>query len=181
MDAPPVFGAILDPEAGGAFALESAVAYQAERRYLPETNVLEATFRTSDGTVRVVDALNRDVTGPLPWTELAREVRGEAGELPMRWRVAPGDRFSRARPWAWRHDGQPLLRLQDQTIAVVTEQVGEPEVAPEVCGEFVARPGADGLLALAVGRVGCLRRGRPPRIARCGAGQRPLAPAAPAR
>jgi GH15 family glucan-1,4-alpha-glucosidase len=155
MDAPPVFAAILDPEGGGAFTLEPAVPCQAERRYLPGTNVLETTFRTDGGVVRVVDALNRDVDGPLAWTELAREVRGEAGEVPMRWRVAPGDRFGRARPWAWEQAGRPLLRLLDQTIAVVTERAGEPRVSrAEVCGEFVARPGADALVALAVGDRG---------------------------
>ena len=155
MDAPPVFAALLDPEGGGAFTLEPAVPYQAERRYLPGTNVLETTFRTGGGVVRVVDALNRDVDGLLAWTELAREVRGGAGEVPMRWRVAPGDRFGRARPWAWRHDGRPLLRLQDQTIAVVADQAGEPRTGrAEVCGEFVACAGTDALLALTVGDGG---------------------------
>jgi GH15 family glucan-1,4-alpha-glucosidase len=151
MDAPPVFAAILDPRDGGAFTLEPAVPYETERRYLPETNVLETTFRTSGGTVRVTDALNRDVDGQLTWRELAREVRGDSGEVPMRWRVAPGDRFGRARPWAWQHDGRPLLRLKDQMIAVVTEGAGEPRVGrAQVCGEFTARPGGDALLALAV-------------------------------
>jgi GH15 family glucan-1,4-alpha-glucosidase len=150
MDAPPVFAAILDPDGGGFFTLEPAVPYQAERRYLAGTNVLETTFRTGGGAVHVVDALNRDVDGPLPWTELVREVRATAGEVPMRWRVVPGDRFGRARPWAWRHDGRPLIRLQDQTIAVVTEGAGEPEVGrAKVRGEFVARPGTDALLVLA--------------------------------
>ncbi len=150
MDAPPVFAAILDPENGGAFTLEPAASYEAERRYLPGTNVLETTFRTSGGTVRVVDALNRDVDGPLAWTELAREIHGEAGEVPMRWRVAPGDRFGRGRPWALRHDGRPLLRIEDQGIGVVTERAGEPRVGrADVCGEFTARQGADALLALA--------------------------------
>jgi GH15 family glucan-1,4-alpha-glucosidase len=100
MDAPPVFAAILDPAGGGAFKLAPAGPYEAERRYRPETNVLETTFRTSGGTVLVTDALNRDVDGPLAWTELAREVRCGDGEVPMCWRVAPGDRFGRARPWA---------------------------------------------------------------------------------
>ena len=121
MDAPPVFAAILDPETGGTFTLEPTVSYQVTRRYLPDTNVLETTFTTDGGLVRIVDAINRDVNGPLAWAELAREVRAGLGEVPMRWRVAPGDRFGRARPWAWRHDGTPLLRLEDQMIAVVTE------------------------------------------------------------
>ena len=149
MDAPPVFAAILDPEAGGTFTLEPTVSYQVTRRYLPDTNVLETTFTTDGGLVRIVDAINRDVNGPLAWAELAREVRAGLGEVPMRWRVAPGDRFGRARPWTWRHDGTPLLRLEDQMIAVVTEGVGEPRVGrSEVSGEFTARPGRDVLLAL---------------------------------
>lgn len=124
--------------------------YQVRRRYLPDTNVLETTFVTDGGLVRVVDALNRDVDGMLPWTELAREVRAGMGEVPMRWRVAPGDRFHRARPWAWEHQGTPLFRIGDQMIAVVAEEAGEPQVGRAgVSGEFVARPGVDALLALA--------------------------------
>ncbi len=150
MDAPPVFAAILDPETGGTFTLEPAVPYQVSRRYRPDTNVLETTFTTDGGLVRIVDAINRDVNGPLAWAELAREVRAGLGEVPMRWRVAPGDRFTQARPWAWRHGDTPLLRVQDQVIAVVTEQAGEPRVSrSEVSGEFVARPGQEALLALA--------------------------------
>jgi hypothetical protein len=59
MDSPPVFAAVLDPGTGGAFTLEPAVPYRVSRRYLPDTNVLETTFSTDGGLVRVVDALNR--------------------------------------------------------------------------------------------------------------------------
>ncbi len=150
MDAPPIFAAILDPGTGGTFTLEPAVPYRSERRYLPDTNVLETTFITDGGRVRVVDALNRDVTGLLAWTELAREVRAGTGEVPMRWRIAPGDRFHRVRPWAWAHRGVPLLRVGDQMVAVVAEQAGEPRIGrAEISGEFMARPGGDALLALA--------------------------------
>ncbi len=150
MGSPPVFAAVLDPGTGGAFTLEPAVPYRVSRRYLPDTNVLETTFSTDGGLVRVVDALNRDGDGLLAWTELAREVRAGTGEVPMRWRVAPGDRFRRVRPWAWEHRGTPLLRVGDQMIAVIAEDAGEPHVSrSDVSGEFVARPGRDALLALA--------------------------------
>jgi hypothetical protein len=43
---------------GGCFTLEPTVPYEVERRYLPGTNVLETTFRTGDGAVRVIDSLN---------------------------------------------------------------------------------------------------------------------------
>jgi GH15 family glucan-1,4-alpha-glucosidase len=121
MDAPPVFAALLDPETGGSFTVEPAVPYQVQRRYLPGTNVLETTFRTGTGLERVVDSLNRDVDGPLGWTELAREVRCGHGEVPMRWRVAPGTRFYRARPWAWEQRGTPLLRVADRVCDLWSE------------------------------------------------------------
>lgn len=150
MDAPPVLAALLDPETGGSFTLSPAVPYRAERRYLPDTNVLETTFTTDAGQVRVTDAVNRDVTGLLAWPELAREVRAVRGEVPMRWRITPGARFRRSRPWTEHSDRAPLLRVGDQSIAVVTDEAGEPRLdREEISGEFAARPGRDALLALA--------------------------------
>jgi GH15 family glucan-1,4-alpha-glucosidase len=150
MDAPPVFGALLDPETGGSFSVCPAVPYRAERRYLPGTCVLETTFTTDGGQVCVTDAVNRDVAGLLAWLELAREIRAVHGEVPMRWRVTPGTRFSRVRPWATGCGPAPLLRIGDQAVAVVADGAGEPRITrAEVSGEFTARPGRDALLALA--------------------------------
>src|SRR5690242_13930544 len=53
-----VFGAMLDPEQGGRFELAPSVPYEMERRYLERTNVLETTYSTADGRVRVIDAMN---------------------------------------------------------------------------------------------------------------------------
>src|SRR5688500_2102239 len=57
LDSPSVFGALLDVERGGHFTLAPENDYQSERRYLPGSNVLETTFKTATGTVRVIDAM----------------------------------------------------------------------------------------------------------------------------
>ena len=66
-----------------------SVAYDTKRRYLPETNVLETTFTTAGGIVRVTDAMTLPLRGLTPYRELARRVDGVAGEVPMRWVVEP--------------------------------------------------------------------------------------------
>src|SRR2546421_4602226 len=47
LDSPSVFGALLDSEHGGRFALEPESVSTTERRYLRGTNILETTFMTA--------------------------------------------------------------------------------------------------------------------------------------
>lgn len=54
-DSPPVFGALLDEAGGGRFLIGPADGSQGTQRYLPNTNVLETRFDTSDGAFRVLD------------------------------------------------------------------------------------------------------------------------------
>jgi alpha,alpha-trehalase len=55
-DGPSVFCRLLDP-AGGHFAVRPAGEFQATRRYLDQTMVLETTFTTESGTAVLTDAL----------------------------------------------------------------------------------------------------------------------------
>src|SRR4051794_17892932 len=57
LDSPSALGAVLDARRGGSFALAPQLPYEAERRYLPGTNVLETTFSTERGAVVVTDAM----------------------------------------------------------------------------------------------------------------------------
>jgi GH15 family glucan-1,4-alpha-glucosidase len=82
---PPALAALLDAERGGRFVLQPQGDFDVERRYVPETNVLETTFRTPSGTARVTDAVTRRAIGLLPWFELARRIVGLSGEVRFRW------------------------------------------------------------------------------------------------
>lgn len=53
-DSPPVFGSLLDPEAGH-FVVAPANGGTGRQRYLENTNVLETTFTAPDGRFRVLD------------------------------------------------------------------------------------------------------------------------------
>ena len=55
-DGPSVFCRLLDP-GGGYFAIRPAGAFQARRRYVSETMVLETTFTTEGGTAVLTDAM----------------------------------------------------------------------------------------------------------------------------
>ncbi len=76
LDSPSLFAALLDPERGGRFELRPEIAFTSEQRYLERTNVLETTFHTDQGVVRVTDAMTIDNSQTAPWRELARQSRG---------------------------------------------------------------------------------------------------------
>lgn len=150
MDSPPVCAALLDPEDGGSFTLAPTIPSQVERRYLPGTMVLETTFTTAQGMVRVTDALTLGAVGELPWTELARLVEVLDGEVPLAWEVRPGHCLTlHTRPWAHARHRHPVLLVGDYQLAVVHDGLGQPRIeAGRVRGELLARAGSRGLLAL---------------------------------
>lgn len=55
-DGPSVFCRLLDPR-GGCFVIRPAGEFQASRRYVDQTMVLETTFTTVHGTAELTDAL----------------------------------------------------------------------------------------------------------------------------
>jgi alpha,alpha-trehalase len=59
-DSEPIFSRLLDRSKGGWFQIRPEAAARVHRRYRPETNVLETTFETQDGTVQLVDFMAMD-------------------------------------------------------------------------------------------------------------------------
>ncbi|GAB1692902.1 glycoside hydrolase family 15 protein [Krasilnikovia sp. M28-CT-15] len=149
LDAPPVFAALLDRTAGGCLELRPSEAFTVHRRYVDDTNVLETTFTTATGSVRLTDALAVGPTGPLPWTELIRRVEGITGEVDLRWAVRPGSRFDTAEPWVELRRDVPLVHCGDQHMALLCFGIGDPVMDPHaVTGHVRVGPGRQAVLAL---------------------------------
>jgi GH15 family glucan-1,4-alpha-glucosidase len=147
-DSPSVFAALLDAAGGGRFALQPAVPFSARRRYLEDTNVLETTFTTAEGSVCVTDAMTRPTAHGLVWNQVVRRVRG-AGAVPMRWELAPRFDYGATAVLPRRRQGVPVFQHGEHTLAVEAHGVGTPEVTgASVRGAFTAREGSDAVLAL---------------------------------
>jgi GH15 family glucan-1,4-alpha-glucosidase len=56
-DSPSLFAALLDSDVGGVFRICPTGDWQSERRYVPDTNVLETTFVTPQGTCVLRDLM----------------------------------------------------------------------------------------------------------------------------
>jgi GH15 family glucan-1,4-alpha-glucosidase len=148
-ESPFVLGALVAADRGGRFTLEPSGSYEAARRYLPETNVLETTFRTAEGTVRVTDAMTiSDGVDDHP-RELVRRIEGLEGEVPMHWRLAP--RFScTERPAHIDRSGYRFVARRDgEAVVLQAWDAGAAGVEDgAIAADFRCRAGETSLLAL---------------------------------
>ncbi|MDQ1014347.1 glycoside hydrolase family 15 protein [Streptomyces afghaniensis] len=150
LDSPTVFAAVLDHVRGGRFLLRPEPPYTTSRRYLPGTNVLETTFTTTGGTVRVTDALTiPDSRSLAPARELVRRIDGLAGSVPMRWSVQPRFDYGAHAPHLTRRAGIPVVTSGPEAVGICAWNAGEPQPASDaVASRFRADAGTRAVLAL---------------------------------
>jgi GH15 family glucan-1,4-alpha-glucosidase len=149
LHSPTTFGAMLDPEGGGRFRLAPAGEFEAARRYLGRTNVLETTYRTGDGIVRVTEALTLQDGGLLPWVELARRIEGVEGKVPLEWRMEPRFDWGRERPRIVRRADRLVAEGSSLQLAVHSWDAGEVEPEEDaLAGSFEVAAGGTALLTL---------------------------------
>ncbi len=102
-DSPSVFAALLDKQVGGRFCIRPVGTYDVERRYIPDTNVLETTFRLASGTLRLTDLM--PVTGEAekslllrPDREILRKVECTAGRVDVEVCYEPRFDYAQSKP-----------------------------------------------------------------------------------
>jgi GH15 family glucan-1,4-alpha-glucosidase len=150
VDSPSVFARVLDAERGGSFRLEPGVPYEAERRYQDNSNVLETTFTTAEGVVRVTDAMTLTDDDRLsPLRELCRKVEALGGTVPLRWSFDPRFGYGERRTELDRRAGRWFAHSGTECVALGAWNVGEITAnGATVGGELRLREGDSALLEL---------------------------------
>jgi alpha,alpha-trehalase len=124
-DGPSVFARLLDGQAGH-FSIRPADAPTTTRRYLDQTMVLETTFRTSTGTLVVVDAmaLGRDDRGHHLGANspgaLLRRLDCTDGHITVEVSYAPRPEYGLIHPLLTRADGGLTSRGGADVLALST-------------------------------------------------------------
>ena len=108
-DSDAIFARLLDPDAGH-WSIRPAAAFTVQRRYLPGTLVIETTFTTETGSVRLCDAMafadgqrGHELGFDAPH-EVLRGVEGVDGEVELLMELAPRPEYGLI---------TPLIRLED--------------------------------------------------------------------
>jgi GH15 family glucan-1,4-alpha-glucosidase len=102
-DSPAVFARILDQD-GGHWLIRPTGSYRSERRYLPGTLVIETTFATKTGSVKLTDAMafaegqrHHELGLGAPHLVL-RSVEGLVGEVELQLELAPRPEYGLVKP-----------------------------------------------------------------------------------
>jgi GH15 family glucan-1,4-alpha-glucosidase len=134
-DSPSLFAALLDAERGGRFRIRPVGAFRSERRYLPDSNVLETIFHMPHGAVALRDLMpvaaeaeKRAVL--VSEHEILREVEGLHGEVAIEILYAPRPDYGAIHPTLQQHGpfglqceipGAALTLLSDRPLALARD------------------------------------------------------------
>ncbi|MXY45174.1 MAG: glycoside hydrolase family 15 protein [Dehalococcoidia bacterium] len=163
-DSPSVFASILDKDVGGRFRIQPNGAYTSvHQAYMQDTNILETTFTTPKGVVKITDLMpiqdgdkdGKPDTNPAEPPELHRIVTCTAGSVEMRCDYQPRHDYARAVPEfrAIRRDGNGIAvetRGGRQTMMLLSS-ASLSVSADAVKGEFTLSQGESAVFVLADG------------------------------
>jgi len=137
-DAPSVFAALLDRRRGGRFVVQPTAPCTSVRRYIDDTTVLETTFTTDRGRVRLLDlmpvASEVDKRRTLwPQREVLRAVECVEGEVEVEAICDPRPRYGEVVPrltdrgplgYCYEHDGEVLMLRSEIPLQLSPHQPG---------------------------------------------------------
>ena len=152
-DSPAVFGALLDQGRGGRFVIRPTGRFLVTRRYLPATNVLETTFQTAAGQVRLVDLMpvytdEDERERFVPRGSVLRYIEGIAGQVPMEVEYAPRFDYGRVQPRLTERRGQGVYCAHRGTALLLHGSVPMSIEGDVARAQLTVRPGDKQVLML---------------------------------
>ncbi len=130
-DSPAVFCRLLDAQQGGSFRVAPPESAQTTRRYLPSTNVLETTFQTAEGIVRVTDLM----PAPLDQTNgrrhphrILRLIEGMEGAVDVQVTFAPTFEYASVKPrFEFYDEGVIALGREEALVLTTSADLIQPD------------------------------------------------------
>lgn len=133
-DRPSLFGRMLDEELGGHWWIRPSAPWKVSRRYVDRTLVLETTFRTPGGVLRIQDALAMEwgVRGHAHGIHsprlLLRRVFCDSGEVEVDFDYTPRPEYGRVHPLLrsteggiWTRGGADVVQLSSPVALEVRD------------------------------------------------------------
>ena len=152
-DSPAIFARLLDPDAGH-WSIRPQGEFTIERRYLPGTLVIETTFTTPTGSVRLTDALafvegqrGHDIGLEAPH-ELLRLLEGLEGVVDMVMELAPRPEYGLVKPLFRQTEGGGRTFGGPNQVAVRASVPVAVEGA-DMTAEFTVSAGEEAAFSLA--------------------------------
>ena len=145
-DSRSVFAKLLDAGRGGSFSLAPSIPFRSTRRYVESTNVLETTYSTESGTVRVLDLMPaltevQKRAGLKPFRQLLRRVEGLDGEVPMTAVYEPRPDYARVVPRLEQRRGDTVWCASGPEVWYLRSNVKLEIDDARAKAEFTIKPG----------------------------------------
>jgi GH15 family glucan-1,4-alpha-glucosidase len=138
-DSPSCFAALLGRPDNGRWLIAPAVPIlSTERRYRPDTMVLETCFRTASGVVTLIDFMA--LPGRRDAVDTIRIVRGDSGSVPMRMEAIFRFDYGRVVPWV-RHGEYGLRAIAGPDALVLRTPIALEGRDMTSCAEFTVSQG----------------------------------------
>ncbi len=151
VDAGSQFGRLLDHERGGHCTLAPAEeVLEVQRRYLPNTLVLETTFRTASGTLALTDLMAMRRGGKHhPRNEIVRRARCSSGSVRIRAQICPRFDYAEVLPWVRvRNDGIVWVIGGDEALVLWSDLELEQRGDHDLVADRTLREGDASYLSL---------------------------------
>ncbi len=112
IDSGSCFGRILDWVKGGYCQIVPTRSYEASRRYLEGTLVLETTFRTREGEARLIDCFTMRKGGKHdPHQQILRIMEGIRGRMEFTLEIVPCFDYGTTKPWVRRYKERDYIAI----------------------------------------------------------------------